>query len=114
MAEELLMGSSGQLSCSLWNVSRFYAGLAAKLIQVASGINRRNYIRLRPPCSRRQTLLSVRNRKRLQFEIRDLIDYAVLTQIFVEEDYDLGRLKRSMDLMNHYRHIVETNRTPLI
>jgi FkbM family methyltransferase len=59
-------------------------------------------------------VLAIRNGKKLNFEVRDSIDFAVLWQIFVREDYDISRLARSKDLFARYEETLQAQKTPLI
>lgn len=102
------------LSCSIWSLAKFYRRLGIDFWQRTLGLERINYLLLRPPCSHRQAILSTRTGRRFDFEVRDATDMSVLRQIFVHEDYSLSRLARSSDILRHYAQITQARQTPLI
>jgi len=53
-------------------------------------------------------------RKLWQFAIRDRVDFGVLEQVFVDEDYRLSRLRRWPDIQAEYKRILAAGKTPLI
>ena len=93
---------------------RFGARLVHQLVLLAFGRNPHRYLRLRPACSRTQVLVNLHTRKRLNFDIRDTVDYTVLNQVFVNEEYDVARLPQHQSLIETYRRMVEARQTPLI
>ncbi len=69
---------------------------------------------LTPAILRKQVIYDRKNRKLIRVKIRDSIDFAVIKQIFLWEDYGLGKLPRAVELDERYRAIVASGRVPLI
>jgi FkbM family methyltransferase len=49
-----------------------------------------------------------------RFSIRDRVDFGVLEQVFVDEDYRFKRLRRWPDIQAEYQRILTAGATPLI
>lgn len=54
------------------------------------------------------------NRKVIKFHVRDIRDRYTAKEIFEEESYNLTKLARKEEIVNRYRKILESNKTPLI
>ena len=61
-----------------------------------------------------QWVFDRRTRKLWRFVIRDRVDFGVLEQVFVAEDYRLSRLRRWPDMRAEYERILASGMTPLI
>ena len=93
---------------ALWVV-----GVALDLVLLLAG-RRRRFALLTPPFLGRQTIYDRNSRKLIRVNIRDRVDYSVVRQIFVKEDYGLEKLRRANELGETYRAIIGAGRIPLI
>jgi len=92
----------------------FYRQLGRQLLRDLLGRHTPNYLVMTPPSSRGQVIRNMRTKTTRRFSIRDEVDLAVLRQIFVSEDYDITRLRRSSDLYRTYEAILAKGTIPLI
>jgi FkbM family methyltransferase len=76
--------------------------------------SRHRFVVLSPWFSRQQWVFDRRVRKIWRFAIRDRVDFGVLEQVFVDEDYRLERLSRWADIRTEYERILATGATPWI
>lgn len=72
------------------------------------------FIVLTPPIFSKQKIYDHQNRKIVSLSIRDEIDVLVMEQIFVDHDYNLGRLARHSELLGRYQRIIDSGKTPLV
>jgi FkbM family methyltransferase len=72
------------------------------------------FVVLLPWFSPVQWVFDRRMRKLWRFAIRDRVDFGVLEQVFVAEDYRLSRLRRWPDIQAEYQRILASGMTPLI
>jgi FkbM family methyltransferase len=75
---------------------------------------RHDFVVLLPWFSPVQWVFDRRARKLWRFAIRDRVDFGVLEQIFVDEDYRLKRLRRWSDIEAEYQRILACGMTPFI
>jgi FkbM family methyltransferase len=88
--------------------------LGLNLLRGLGGGQLPNYLLVTPPCRKEQLVRNTRTKETRHYAIRDTVDLEVLHQIFVTEDYDIGRLTRSSDISGTYAQIVAGGKTPLI
>lgn len=72
------------------------------------------FIVLTPPIFSKQKIYDHQNKKIFSLSIRDEIDVLVMEQIFVDHDYNLGRLARYSELLGSYQRIIDSGKTPLV
>ena len=77
-------------------------------------LSRSRFLLITPPILRTQVVFDGFKKKRIRVHIRDQIDYQVLRQIFIEEDYKISRLARKDDLFEQYQEILISANRPLI
>jgi FkbM family methyltransferase len=106
--------ASNLASCDLRTLFGFYRRLGMNLLRDLLGRRAPHYLVMTPPCMKEQIVRTTRTKEKRRFAIRDQIDLAVLKQIFVTEDYDIGRLTRSSDIFATYEKIVASGNAPLI
>jgi FkbM family methyltransferase len=74
----------------------------------------RRFVLLCPNFMRRQFVYDRQNKSFLGITIRDQVDYKVLEQVYLYEEYELRRLARYGELMEIYESICSENKVPLI
>ncbi len=72
------------------------------------------FIVLTPPFFARQLVYDRQQRRVIALEIRDIVDSYVVGQIYGDHDYALENARRSEELLQCYRRIVASGKTPLI
>ncbi len=77
------------------------------------GYRQRFYL-LTPPMFSTAWVLDAARRRVITINIRDICDFWVASQIFVNHDYGLEKLRRNRDIFASYRQIVDAGRKPLI
>lgn len=84
------------------------------LVQFSIGRKGGRYLQLSPSVFSRQILFDRKQKKYLDFRLRDKSDFYTIGQIYLEEGYALDRLQRYRDLINFYENAVRSGKTPLI
>ena len=74
----------------------------------------RRFVLLSPNFMTQQVVYDRQTKSFFKQTIRDGIDYKVLEQVYLSEEYDLSRLERYADLIAAYRMICSSNGVPLI
>ena len=69
---------------------------------------------LTPPFMSRQVIYDRKQRKLVHVRIRDTVDWHVIQQIFLGNDYGFEPLARCEELDKHYRDLVASNKVPFI
>ena len=87
--------------------------LVGRVINFVAG-NRSRFLLITPALFRKQFLYDAMRKRIVRLGIRDYVDYLVIRQIFVNEDYGLGKLRRAGELHDIYMSIVRNGKTPLI
>lgn len=54
------------------------------------------------------------NKKFIKITIRDFIDWTMVNQIFINEDYNLNKFLRYEEIFNFYKNLMKNNIKPLI
>jgi FkbM family methyltransferase len=72
------------------------------------------FLLLTPAFLRKQVIYDRTTGAFVRVEIRDIVDFWVIRQIFGQEDYGLYKLSRGLELERTYRAIVASGKTPLI
>ena len=85
-----------------------------RLLRSVSQPGRHEFVVLLPWFSPVQWVFDRPRRKLWRFAIRDRVDFGVLEQVFVDEDYRLKRLRRWSDIQAEYQRILAAGKTPLI
>lgn len=67
-----------------------------------------------PAILQKQFIYDRKNKKLISVMIRDLVDCAVIRQIFINHDYSIEKSRRASDLIRTYNNIIRTGKTPLI
>src|SRR6478735_7282 len=90
--------------------ARHLLGRAARLVAGS----RPRFLLITPALFRTQLIYDAMQKRILRLGIRDYVDHLVVCQIFVNEDYGLGKLSRAAELHDIYHSIVRCGKTPLI
>ena len=72
------------------------------------------FVVLTPPIFSRQLIFDFESKKIFSVFIRDIVDYLVIGEIFVYQDYSIKNLSRASDVFNIYQGILEIGKRPLI
>jgi FkbM family methyltransferase len=98
---------------TLWHTILFYAKW-----MVYSGKNmflkRGRFLVLTPPRIKKTVVWNKRSKTLFTLEIRDVLEWITLSQIYIVEDYDIEKLARYADIERYYRGLLQDERTPLI
>ena len=74
----------------------------------------RRFVVLSPNFMKRQVIYDRQTKSFFKLTIRDGIDYKVLEQVYLSEEYNLRQLERYADVIADYRMICSSNKVPLI
>jgi FkbM family methyltransferase len=83
------------------------------LMVLLKSLNRR-FIPISPPSFSGQILYDKKFRKVFRCKIRNYQDWITLRQVYFNEDYRINQLKRSDDILDFYKYLEKSQRTPLI
>lgn len=75
---------------------------------------KRRFVLISPPIFTNLIIYDSNTNKFIRVKIRDIIDYFVVGQIFINNDYGLEKLSRGKELLDYYKKIVDEGKTPLI
>jgi FkbM family methyltransferase len=98
-------------------IGKALRSVVARLFHLAVFLLRRRggrYLLLSPIYATRQVLFDRKDKKLINIDIRDKIDFYTIGQIYLDEDYGLDKLRRRDDLMAYYGLIEQSGKTPLI
>jgi FkbM family methyltransferase len=74
----------------------------------------RRFLAVTPPFFCRQKIYDRASKKIITASTRDHVDWFTLKQIFLDEDYNLRRLRRYKDIEEMYANLLAESKTPLI
>jgi len=87
--------------------------LASQSLRFLTGRSSR-FLLLTPSVLSTQIIYDLERKSFIRLRIRDFVDYQVVRQILVCEDYSLDKLRSAGELRDTYQRIVESGKTPLI
>jgi FkbM family methyltransferase len=99
-----------------WQIVRSYVSRYKKLARLPLRRRKvlRRYIELSPRLSRRQVLYDRTLGRRVELEVRNLVDLATLEQVFLNEDYGIDKLARCAELLAFRDAALAAGKRPLI
>lgn len=75
---------------------------------------KRRFVLITPPIFSNLIIYDCNTNKVVRIKIRDIVDYCVVCQIFINNDYGLEKLSRGKELIAYYKKIIDGRNTPLI
>jgi FkbM family methyltransferase len=72
------------------------------------------YLQLSPSVWSRQVLFDRKQKKLVKIDLRNKSDFFTIGQIYLEDGYDLEKLRRYNDLIRFYESVVRAGKMPLI
>lgn len=89
----------------------------ARIYDLAVFFIKRNggrYLQLSPSVWSRQVLFDRKQKKLVKIDLRNKSDFFTIGQIYLEDGYDLEKLRRYNDLIRFYESVVRAGKMPLI
>lgn len=77
-------------------------------------LKRGRFLVVTPPRVKKTLVWNKRSKTFFSLEIRDVLEWITLSQIYIVEDYDIEKLARYADMERYYHGLVRSGRTPLI
>jgi FkbM family methyltransferase len=77
-------------------------------------LKRGRFLVVTPPRVKKTIVWNKRSKAFFSLEIRDVLEWITLSQIYIVEDYDIEKLARYADMERYYQGLVQDGRTPLI
>lgn len=99
-----------------WEIVSSFVNRYSKLARLPLRRRRRlrRYLELTPRVCRRQVLYDRTLRRRIEIEVRDLVDLGTIGQVFLNEDYGLAKLARCAEILAFRDNVVAAGKRPLI
>jgi FkbM family methyltransferase len=85
-----------------------------KLIKYVLRTNNARYVFFTPSVMQRQIFYDKQEKKYISIFIRNKIDYITFTQIYINEDYGMTKLKRYADIFSFYKNNINIAKQLLI